>query len=430
MKQLFAYTLALSAIATPALAEGPVLDLASALEVARQHAPELRQAAATSEAARARIDEARAPLLPQVTGTATYSRGTYNSAFNTGLVAAPRSDWSTRNSFDANLRATQLIYDFGQTWELKEAAKKNAAATEQNEQATQLTITYNVRSAFLTAGANKALAVVAQATLSNQERHLAQIQGFVDVGTRPPIDLAQARSDVASAKLALLRAENNYALAKAALSRSMGVSDDHEYDVSDELPVAEPDEEAPIGQLLEAAEKNRPEYVAAHYQLLAQQATISSIKGQYGPSLGAVGTVDEGGYELNHMVPNLTAGINLTWPIFQGGITNGRVDENRAILSEIDAQLQTLRADTQLAITQAVRAIKSAQAEVVAADELVSFAKERVNLAEGRYTTGVGNTIELGDAELALNDAQTQRVSAQYDLGSARALLRKSLGRR
>jgi outer membrane protein len=430
MKLLIASILALSALALPALAEAPILDLASALEIAKQHAPELRQAAATSEAARARVDEARAPLLPQVTGTASYSRGTYNSAFNTGLVAAPRSDWSTRNSFDANLRATQLIYDFGQTWELKEAAKKNAAATEQTEQATQLTISYNVRSAFLTAGANKALAVVAQATLSNQERHLGQIQGFVDVGTRPPIDLAQARTDVANAKLALLRAQINYSLAKATLSRAMGVSDDHDYDVSDELPTAEPDEEAALGNLLEVAEKNRPEFAAVHLQLLAQHATISSIKGQYGPSLGAVGTLDEGGYELNHMVPNVTGGISLTWPIFQGGITNGRVDENRAILTEIDAQLQTLRADTQLSVTQAVRAIKSAQAEVIAADELVSFAKERVTLAEGRYTTGVGNTIELGDAELALNDAQTQRVSAQYDLASARALLRKSLGRR
>jgi outer membrane protein len=404
-----------------------IIDLDTALKTGQEHAPELRQAAAASEAARARIQIAGAPLLPQLNGTASYARGTYNGP----IVGQTTHDWlATRDSFSAGLRASQLIYDFGQTINLKHVAQSNALAQEQNEHVTELEISYNVRNYFLTAGANKALVVVAQATLANQTRHMEQIQGFVDVGTRPPIDLAQARTDVGNAKLALLRAENNYAIAKAQLSRAMGVPGQADYDVSDELPPPEPQEEANIEALMHSAESARPEFASLQAQLQAQTETLRAIKGQYGPSLNLVGSLDESGYKLNNLATNLSAGVSLAWPIFGGGITNGRVAEGNALLTQLEAQLDTLREDLQLAITQAETAIKTAQAALIAANELVELAKERVKLAEGCYAAGVGNTIELGDAELALRDAETQLVTAEYDLASARALLRRSLGER
>jgi outer membrane protein len=408
-----------------AQSDGRVLGMEQALAISRQHAPELRQAAATTRAARARVETARAPLLPQISATASYARGTYNSA----LSNQPTGSWDTRNSFAAGLRATQLIYDFGQVWYVKEAAKENALAQEMSERATEQEIAYSVRYTFLSAGANRALVDVARATLGNQERHLAQIQGFVEVGTRPPIDLAQSRTDVANARLALLRAENNYLAGKAELSRAMGTPEVMDFEVSPELPPPEESESANLDALVQLGEKQRPEFLAFGAQLSAQRATTRSLKGQYGPSLSAIGTADENGYRLNHLAWNLSAGVSLSWSIYQGGLTDSRVSEANAQTAVVQAQLETLRQDLRVAVTQATLAIRAAQAALIAADELVQLAKERLTLAEGRYQTGVGNTIELGDAELALRDAQTQHVSAEYDLASARALLHRTLGR-
>jgi outer membrane protein len=411
--------------AAPAYAQSRTVTLEQALQTASKHAPELRQAAAASRAARARIDIARAPLLPQVTGTASYARGTANGP----APAQSRSSLSTRDTFATGLRATQLIYDFGQAWNNKEAARESALSQEQNERAQTLEIAFSVRSAFLTAAANRALTEVALATLANQERHRAQIEGFVEVGKRPPIDLAQARTDVASAHLAVLRAQNAYAGAKAALSRAMGVADDQNYDVSAELPPPEEGEDASVEILMRRAEKERPEFAALQRQVRAEQATVRSIRGQYGPSLNLVGTADETGYSLSSMATNLSAGVSLAWPIFQGGLTNGRVDEAHALLAGLEAQLEALRADLRLGLTQAVLSVAAAREALTAAAELVGLAQERLRLAEGRYAAGVGNSIELGDAQLSLRDAQTQQVSAEYDLAQARALLRRSLGR-
>ena len=401
------------------------LTLEQALDTARKHAPELRQAAATTAAARARVDIAGAPLLPQITGSASYSRGTSNGP----LATQSRTSLSTRDNFAAGVRATQLIYDFGQSTQQKEAARSSASAQEQNERAQALEIAFNVRTAYLTAAANRALTDVASATLANQERHLAQIQGFVEVGTRPPIDLAQARTDVANARLAVLRAQNAYAGAKAELSRAMGVPSDRDFEVVVEVPAAEEGEDTSIDALVQQAEKQRPEFAALQRQVEAQEATLRSIRGQYGPSLNLTGSVDEAGYRLTSLATNFSAGVNLTWPIFQGGVTNARVDEATATLTGIQAEFEALRADVRLSVTQAVLGLSAAREALAVATELVELARERLRLADGRYQTGLGNAIELGDAELSLRDAQTQRVTADYDLAQARALLHRSLGR-
>ena len=53
-----------------------ILTLDEALATARAQQPQVRQAAAATQAALARVDESLAPLLPQVRGSANYQRGT------------------------------------------------------------------------------------------------------------------------------------------------------------------------------------------------------------------------------------------------------------------------------------------------------------------------------------------------------------------
>ena len=70
----------------------------------------------------------------------------------------------------------------------------------------------------------------------------------------------------------------------------------------------------------------------------------------------------------------------------------------------------------------AVSGLASAGAAVV-------NAHEQLRLAEGRFRTGVGSIIELGDAQVAYTTAEVQLISAQYTLNNARATLMAKLGR-
>jgi outer membrane protein len=430
-----------------------VLTLDAALEHARKHAPELAQAQTTIQAARARVDIARSPLLPQIIGSVGYQRSTFNSGSSGGSLTSTttstgvdttstttttgigpsgtsrsRFSFDTRDQWNASIRASQLLYDFGQSRDSLRAAQASERAQVENARGTSLDVDHAVRDAFLTAAANKALVQVAQESLDNQARHLAQIQGFVSVGTRPSIDLAQSRTEVANARLSLLRAENNYAVAKTQLERAMGF-DPGEYDVSSQVPDAEPEENVGLDKLVDQAERTRPEFAVLQYQERAQELTLNANRAAYAPSLDLTGNVNEAGSALDELALNFGAGITLSWPIYQGGVVDARVRESRATLIGLKIQRELLRKDTRRELEQALLSLHAAQAALEIADEVVANAGERLRLAEGRYSAGVGNVIELGDAQLVLSSAQSQRVSATYELGQARLQLRIGLGR-
>jgi len=409
--------------ATPApLPSAHVVTLQQATQTAIANQPQIRQAQAQTSAANARADEARAPLFPQVNGSASYRRSTANPSPTDGT-----SSFATFGFWNFGLTANQLIYDFGQTPDRWRAAQSNAQATEQTARATELTAVLAVRTAFFQARAQKARIEVAKDTLTNQQRHLAQVQGFVDAGARPEIDLAQARTDVANAQVQLITSENGYDTAKAQLNQAMGVPQPTDYDVAnDELPPF-PEEDQPTDPLVKIALAARPEIAAIAKQIEAQERILRATRANYGPVLGASTGINEtGSSSLNW---NWNAAVTLSWPLFQGMLVPAQVREAEANLAGAKAQRDTIEQQLRLEIEQARLAVRAAKATMVAVEEALTAARTRLRLATGRYETGVGSSIEIADAQLAYSNAGQQRAAADFNLAAARASLLRALGR-
>ncbi len=377
--------------------------------------------------------------MPQVTGIAQYGHewGSFRSIGGTqassGLAPGGTiSGNSLSNSFDTysfGITASQLIWDFGQTSEKWVAAKSTADAQRYEEQVTRLNIVSAVRQAYFLARANKELVDVAQETLSNQLKHLVQVQAFVQVGTQPEIALAQQKAAVANAKVQLIASENNYDTAKAQLNESAGLVGGTEYDVTDEQEPPIEDEEQPLETLVEKAFGARPELASLWKQEDAQHATIRSAKGGYGPALTATGGASESAILPNAPSPNVNVGATLTWLLFQGGLTRATVRAAEANLASITSTRDLTRLQIQLGVNTAQLAVRASKATIGAADEAATSAHEQLRLAEQRYATGVGNIIELDDAQVAYTSAAAQAVRARYNLASARAQLLAALGR-
>jgi outer membrane protein len=410
-----------------------VLTLDEAVHTALAHQPQLRQAQASTEAARALSDEVRAPLLPQVAATAGYERATANFMFRPGVPAGASagrgSSSTTYNFFSSGITVSQLLYDFGQTSQRWRAQQASAEATAELEFSFRQQLELTVRATFFGARANRTLVGVAQETVANLRRHLDQTQGFVTAGTRPDIDLYQARSNLATAQVALINAENNYSQSRAQLNQAMGVEGPIDFDVADESLGPTPGEDAPLDELLTEAIKARPELASLADQVRAQHLTLSSIHGQYGPSVSALAGLSQGGDAVDRLNWNAQAGISLTWFLYQGGYTNAAVRESEARIRNLQAQVDSLRQQIRLQVEQVRLAVAAAKASQVGAREALSNAQARLRLAEGRYQTGVGNIIELSDAQVALTAASTQVVAADFQLATARAQLIQALGR-
>jgi outer membrane protein len=421
------------ALPFPAVAQGGrVLTLAEALRTAKEHHPQLKVARAQTEVANARTDEGLAPLLPQLSGTASYSRMLANSSsfvstVNNGQFSGAGSS-NGKNSYLLRLTANQLIYDFGQTTSRWQAAKLNARSQSDSEKRSSQQVAYDLRSAYYSAAAARALLKVAQDTLANQDAHLGQSQGFVKAGTRPEIDLAQALTNRANARVQLINAQNGYDVAKAQLNLAMGSEGSIDYEV--DAPPAEPipGEESSTDELLPVALKTRPDLQALADQIGAQEATIRATRGGYAPALGATSNFSDVGPSFDKMGWNWSAGLTLNWQLFGGGITKYQVREASAAASVLRGQYEIARQGIRLAVEQARLAVRAAKASVEATHDAVVNAREQLRLAEGRYAAGVGNVIELGDSQVAMTSASAQEVQAQFNLAVARAQLALALG--
>jgi outer membrane protein len=327
------------------------------------------------------------------------------------------------------LNATQLIYDFGQAVDRYKSFSASAEAARATERSTRLQVVANVRRAYFGARAMKDLVKVAQETLSDQDKHLAQVQGYVSVGTQPEVALAQQKAAVASARVALITAQNNYETSKAQLNQAGGIAGGTEYDVSDEELGPIEDEDQPLEVLASKAIAARPELMALQKLRVAAQETLSSARGSYGPTLSASGAVTESGIALDGLVPNWNVGLLLAWPLFQGGLTRANVHLAQASVQTADAQAALEELQVRLDVDTARLAVRAAKATIGAADDALASAREQLRLAEQRYAQAVGNIIELYDAQVAYTSAAAQVVQARYGLAAARAQLLAALGR-
>ena len=438
--------------ATPTPAQAPAdpgrgaipstLSLDTALAIARRQQPQLRLAHANTEAAEARVDQARAPLLPQVGATASYSRSTSNFApapttvmtggtggGTGGASNAGRSTFDSINYFRSGVSASQLLWDFGQTSRRRDSAQASAEGQQKTEKATALATDLNVRASFFTASTARSAVDVARETLDNQNRHLEQIQAFVDLGRNPHIDLLQARVDQANAEVQLINAQNDYASARAVLNQAMGVEATITYDVEATISAPIPGESSPLQTLVDEAVAARPEIAALADQYRAQDLANKATWGRSWPSLQAQAGGTYVGPALDRLVWNLNAGINLSWAIIDGGGVRGALREGAANLAAIGAQVDVLRLQVRVEVEQARLAVDAAKASLGASDRSLVNARARLDLAEVRYRTGVGNVIELSDAQLASTNAAFQKLQAQLKLDTARAQLTKALAR-
>jgi outer membrane protein len=415
------------------------LTLSEALAQAMKTQPTMRQARAQTGAAEGRVEQARAGYLPQIIGTAAYQRTTGNFVSRPGAIPStaagvvtrsPSPNLTTYDYFNFALTASQLIYDFGQTsgrWNAAESAVDSSVATEK---ATRLQTVLNVQSAFYQAWAQRALVSVAEETLTAQNRHLGQIDGFVKVGIRPEIDIAQARANVANARLQWINTQNAYEIAKNQLNAAIGVMTNTNFEVADERAPAVDGEDGPVEPLVARALESRPDITALERQHDTQTKTIRALRGAYGPSLVASTTATDQGTQLNNLVPNWNVGVTLTWPILQGGLTDGQVREAEANLQAIEAQRDALKIQVRVQVDQARLAIKAAKASIGAADDALTNARQQLKLAEGRYSSGIGSVIELTDAQVAYTNARAQVVQAHFNLSNSRAQLTTALGLR
>lgn len=411
-----------------------VLTLEEALRLAKASRPLIQSARANAKAGDARVDASLGPLLPEVSGSASYARQTGNFVARPGQLPSSVTQTVKGANFDTfgfwnfAANANWQLFDFGGAWSSRAAAKATRAALYATAEATEADVALAVHSAYFTAWGQSALVGVAKASVEAALGHLSQTEAMVTVGTKPELDLAQVKADLASARLDLVKAENAALLAKAQLVRVLGAPLSEAFEVADaELPSV-PGEDGAVEPLADQATSARPELraLSAQSRMLIEQG--DAVWAGYFPSLSLGSGFNLLGANLDAMTWNWSAQLTLSWSIWKGGATSAALRENEAQQEAALAQLEEQRLAVRSEVREAQLAVRAAKAAAIATLELDGAAAERLRLAEGRYAAGAGTIIELEDAQLAATTAKAQVVQVRVQLAVARAQLIHALG--
>ncbi|MBI4608212.1 MAG: TolC family protein [Candidatus Rokubacteria bacterium] len=416
----------------PPPAPEKVLSLEEAIAIALATEPNIQARLRDYEAARFRIDQALAPVLPQLSGTWTANR--QESEFFSGSIggAAPRPRPLFSTNQTALVTLSQILFDFGKTFAATDVARAQAEVSRLDAETQKDLVILAVKEAYFTLLFGKRLVTVNAEAVKRAELNLRSAQGFFQVGTRPKFDVTRAEVDLANAQVTLIQARNAVSLARVALNTAMGISVVAPTEVQDILSFeAYPVDQA---QLIPEALRTRFEYRRVNALVTSAEASVRQAFRNFFPDVSGAGSY--GGTFRNPTSPTddlaeiWQLSVTLSWSIFDGGNRIARYQEAKKNVEASRARVQALELSIGQEVVQAHLNLQEAQERIAAAKKAVESAQENFRLAQGRFDAGVGTIIELTDAQLALTQAQSTEAKALTDYRIAVSRLERALGRR
>lgn len=415
-----------------------VVDLAMAQQSA------LRAARASAEATATRVELAKVALRPTVSVGASLSAGSNPVRPCTDDPAQSCGGFfSASSGTNFSAQASWQLYDFGRTSAAIRAAEASAAAADASVRVSELDVRTNAELAYLEAVARHHLVLVAQATVESEQAHLEQAKRFVAAGARDPIEVVQAQSRYASARSSLSQAQSNQAVALGNLRAAIGWVDPARQVVTElSWPSGTPGAAAgtesgsaaappppALPELVDSARKNRPEIVQLDKQIAASEASVTAAEVSRRPSLSAFAN-SSWSPDADDLTPqpSWSAGVQLSWTLFDGGRAKAETKIAKANLRATIAQRDSLLVSLTSGLETARARILANAANSDASNEAVTAAQSALGLAEARYAQGLGSQIEVADAQAAVTVAQGNLVVAEWQLADAWAQLRRAIG--
>jgi outer membrane protein len=422
----------------PPIVPGEELTLERAIALALEHHPARMAAQARAGAAGERKGEARAYLLPQVFGVSEYLRGTDNGIGDTaylpalGVTRAPTAGrhvnqlTDTFDNYLAAVSAYQYLFDFGRTRGLVEQRNAEADAEEARLKLVELDLVYQVSKAYFDLVAAGEIVTVFEQAIVQRTEHLREAQVKAQAGLKPDIDVYTAQSELARAQLQLVDARNGAATAKVALDNAMGLGEQApEYRQSGQLSYEQITDTAE--RSLERAFDRRPDLKMLLDEARAAGAEIKQYRSDYLPQVGGVA-----GYNVRgqNATPgnNYYFGLVVTWPIFNGFLTDHQVQEAKLKQDAVKHGIEDLRQQIVLQVKRSFLDWQASLDRIHEAEATVAASRVELDLAAKRYETGLGSIIELTDAQRRFTEDGAEEVKALAGFSIAKAALNRDTG--
>lgn len=455
--------LQVNAIQTMQIEKNAALTLEDCIKISLNNSPVVKKSILNLDIAKSTLGVAKSAYFPSLSLGAGYSQNFGERNHNYG-------SYQTRTLPAFNASLSQLLWNFGKTDANIRMQKFNKIAAEFDFDEVVLTTIFNVKLQYYGVLAAKSLMEVEKLNVQINERNYQRTLAYFDEGIKSKIDLVNAEVNLSDSKIALVKAENTYKNAIVALNNAMYAAYAPEYTIrnTETFNLANPNvpmsltnidnykrllslpdgiEDAVFAVQAEKsdvlkdyvfekypytfeksvsiAKENRPDLKALNASVKAMRQYVLLTKRQYFPELkGGVGYSYANNRFYADSGMNVSLNLNSTFNVkevkHEVDIANSQLNLAK---TEVELLNQNLYFDIQTAYVNMIQLEK----QIPLLETKVRQTLENLELADGRYAVGLGDYIQLQDARVNYNNAQSSYVQAVYNYNVARATLEREI---
>ncbi len=446
--------------------------LEDCIDIALKNDPNIRISQKQKDLANSQVGLAKSEYFPNLSaGNGFVSQNNRNTGSGGGFYNQGGSTSSNNNYYQLNLSVNQLIWNFGKTNARINMQKFNRESAGYDLEYTVLETVYRVKTAYFQVLAALANQDVYERSVRINKLNYDRTNALFKEGLKSKIDVVNAEVYWTDAEISLIDAQGKYRNAIVNLNNAMFFPLAPDYYVKNtesfnfqrektpktELNVAyvpksgERDSEQtailtsgiekqnilqnykfkplilPVDDAVSKAYENRPDLKSLLMVKRAQEESLKAIKRSYLPELTASSGYN---YRKNSEVANtgFNIGAYLNFPTINLMDIKYSIDQGKSYLGIAEENIDLSKKNIHFEVQTNYINMLVLQRKIPMMEKKVKQTFENFELADGRYTVGLGNFIELQQAQTNYNNAQLAFVQAVFDYNVAKEQFQKSMG--
>lgn len=411
------------------------LSIEDAVKLTLAHNKMLQQTLEERNIAEGQLVSSRSAYLPNLGLAAQYQRQELVPSFDIAFPGAPPEhvQIGTLNNYSAALTVRQPLYAGGAITAQVQIARLSSLLADQTVRAVTQDVVYATETAYYNLLLSQHLVDISTEDVRAAKAHLDDVEKKRAGGVASNFDVLRAQVELSNSEVSLIRSKNAINIARANLIKTLGVSQDSDFSLSDEFvfaPINVPMEEA-----VKTAFTNRPDLYSKEYQIRQQREQLRIARSRYLPNVSAYFTntwanpnPTSFGSSVNEWGQIWQAGVQGAWSIFDGFQREGEIMQQKARLRQAQIGLVDAEETAVTELTQAILSLENAAESVQSQQLNVTRATEGLRLADVGYQQGINTQVEVIDAQSALTTARVNYLQAIYQHVVAKLAVERAMG--
>ena len=411
--------------AMPVYSELPSpLDIRGAIGFALDHNYAILQAREAVRQQEGVVVQVTSQQIPNVSAQGQWQR---NAAQISEIYPPSNELWQLE------LKATQTLYAGGGVHSSIKGAKLTRDAEALDLQTAVDAALLDVRTKFYNVILAREKIRVEEENVRLYEHQLEDTRNQFEAGTVSNFEVLRAKVYLANAQPNLITARNTYRIAIEQLRQSLGTPGSSPFpEVVGDLnfETASYDMDSAIA----SAHEHRPELQKLDKLEAAGEESVTTAKSNFYPSVQAFGAYQWAGFNyVDPVFGSVSAngwlfGVQSNWAIFDGRATVGKVRQAKSQLEQARIAKASEELEVDVEVRQTLSSLQEAGELVTASRQTIDQAAEALRLAEAKFHAGSATQLDVLTSQVALTQARTDQLTANYNYLVALANVRKAIG--